>query len=301
MGTLIEVTLWSDSQEQADLGSHLVFDEFQRVDKLMTTWLPENSVGLVNQHAHKKPVVVDKETFDVVKTSVTWSKRLFGVFDITIGAFKGLWKFDHDNDGTLPDAASIKKQLPLVNYKNLALNPSKNTIRFKKAGMRISLGGIAKGYALDNAVKLLRKNQIRNFIIQAGGDMFIGGTKGTKSWTVGIRDPRGPLDAVFAYAKIKNKTFSTSGDYERFTIKDGIRYHHILNPKTGYPAKKSRSVTVVTDSAIDADVLSTALFILGPEKGMPLVETSKNVDAVFVDAHGNTFISTGLKGKIQFP
>ena len=300
MGTLIEVTLWTNSDEQAARSSKLVFDEFKRVDRLMTTWLPENSVGQINQHAFQKPVVVDKETFDVIRLSIQWSKKLLGAFDITIGAFKGLWKFDHDNDGTLPSQKAINEKLPLIGFKKIKLRPSARSVQFKKEGMRLSLGGIAKGYALDNAVKLLRKQNTKNFIIQAGGDMYVSGQKGQKHWTVGIRNPRGSQDAVIAYASIKNKTFSTSGDYERFTIKNNVRYHHILDPQTGHPAPKCRSVTVVTDSALDADVLSTALFVMGASEGMTFVEKTKDVEAVFIDNQGKSHVSTGLKNALTF-
>ena len=264
----------------------------------MSSWLPESDVARVNAAAGKKAIQVDPEVFAVAKRAHEAGKLTSGAFDVTVGAFRGLWKFDEDLDGTIPDAKEVAGRLPLVGYKNLQLNKKAGTLRLKKAGMRLTLGGVAKGYAVDQAVEILHKRGYIDFILQAGGDLYASGQRGDRAWRVGIRDPRGKRDASFALAEVSDRTFSTSGDYERFVVKDGVRYHHILDPKTGYPATRSRSVTVQAKDAITADILSTALFVMGREAGLKLVEKMPDVEAVFVDKDNKVHASSGLKDKI---
>ena len=165
--------------------------------------------------------------------------------------------------------------------------------------MRITVGGIAKGYAVDRAVEILHRDGFANFLLQAGGDLYLSGRKGPHPWRVGIRDPRGPPNSYFAVAEVQDHSFSTSGDYERFILHDGKRYHHILDPATGYPATRSRSVTVLAKNAMTADAYSTALFILGAKAGLQLVETLPGIDAIFVDSDNKVHVSKGLQTKVK--
>jgi thiamine biosynthesis lipoprotein len=298
MGTVVQLTFWTDDDEGAARASSAVFEEIHRVDKLMTTWLPESDVSRINAAAGGKPVKVDPEVIEVIDKAQEVAKATGGAFDITVGAFKGLWKFDQDMDGTLPSEKQVKERLALVGYKNVIVDHKKGTVRLKKKGMAITLGGVAKGYAVDRAMKLLHEAGFVDFIIQAGGDMYVSGKKGADEWIVGIRDPRGPRDAVFAVAKVHDRTFSTSGDYERGFVKDGVRYHHILDPETGQPARRCRSVTVMAKDAFTADAWDTAFFVLGVDKAMKLVEKLPDLDAVMVDADNEVHISSGLQGKV---
>jgi thiamine biosynthesis lipoprotein len=202
-------------------------------------------------------------------------------------------------DGELPDPALVKEKLALVGWRNVVLDKKKRTVRLKKAGMRITLGGIAKGYAVDRSAQILWHAGFVDFILQAGGDMYVSGKKGSKAWTVGIRDPRGKKEASFALAPVENHSFSTSGDYERGFVKDGVRYHHILDPRTGQPARKSRSVTIKAKDAFTADAWSKVLFILGADAAMKLVEDLPDFDAVFVDADNEVHVSSGLKDSLK--
>ena len=190
-------------------------------------------------------------------------------------------------DYTLPDPADVKKRLANIGWKHLKLDKKAKTVFLDKPGMSITLGGIAKGYAVDKCVELLYKEGFTNFMVQAGGDMFVAGKKGTEPWVVGIRDPRGPDGTMFAVAPIENHSFSTSGDYERGFVnpKDNIRYHHILDPRNGFPAHASRSVTVRAKDAYTADAWSKVLFILGPTKSLELIAKEKLTDfeVVWVD------------------
>jgi len=301
MGTIVTVFLWTDDEAKAARAADDVFTEMKRIDMLMTTWTPDSEVSKVNQAAGTRPVAVSAETFAVIARAYDVSRRTRGVFDITVGAFKGLWKFDEDMDGTLPDPAEVKKRLASIGWKHLVLDPRKRTVFLKKPHMQITLGGIAKGYAVDKCKELLHKQGFVDFMIQAGGDMYISGKKGADPWVVGIRDPRGAPDAMFALAPVENHSFSTSGDYERGFVKDGVRYHHILDPRTGQPARASRSVTVRAKDAFTADAWSKVLFILGPEEARALIKREKLTDfeVVWVDDKNQVSMTKGIESTLR--
>lgn len=299
MGTVVQITFWSDDESAAAAAAAAVFDEMKRLDRVMTTWIPESEVSQVNTAAGVSAVQVSEETFLVIERAVEMARRSNGVFDITVGAFKGLWKFDEDMDGTLPSAADVTERKKLVNWRDIVLDKKARTVKLRRKGMSITLGGIAKGYAVDKCAALLREKGFSDFILQAGGDMYVSGKKDTQPWVVGIRDPRGARDAMFAVAPVEDHSFSTSGDYERGFVKDNVRYHHILDPRTAFPAKASRSVTVMAKDAFTADAWSKVLFILGWKKAMPLVEQMKDFEAVFVDPDNQIHISKGLQGRLK--
>jgi thiamine biosynthesis lipoprotein len=211
----------------------------------------------------------------------------------------GLWKFDEDLEKKVPTPAEIKERLKLVDYRKIIVDHEKSTVYLAKKGMRISLGGIAKGYAVDRAVAILRKAGFPDAIVQAGGDLMCSGSKNGNPWVTGIRDPRGPRDAVFARMLLTNHAFSTAGDYERFFILDGKRYHHIIDPRTGYPATASRSVTIYAPNAFLADAVDDAVFILGWEKGFQLIDKLDDVGAVVVDNHGKVHVSKRVLDRVK--
>ncbi len=301
MGTIITVFIWTDDEAKASKGADSVFEEMKRLDSVMTTWTPDSEVSKVNAAAGVKPVAVSDETFKVIERAQDVAKKSRGVFDITVGAFKGLWKFDQDMDGTLPDQAEVKKRLAMIGYKQLVLDKRKKTVFLRKKGMSITLGGIAKGYAVDKCVELLQREGFTNFMIQAGGDMYIAGKKGADPWVVGIRDPRGAPDAMFALAPVEDHSFSTSGDYERGFVKDGVRYHHILDPRTGQPAHASRSVTIRAKDAFTADAWSKVLFILGWKESLALIKREKLTDfeVVWVDDQNTIHMTDGIKSVLK--
>jgi thiamine biosynthesis lipoprotein len=300
MGTLVHISIWHDNDKLAAAAINDVFDEFERLDKLMTSWTDDSVVARINATAGtRKWAKVDEETLLVTNKALEVSRLTGGAFDITVGAFHNLWKFGSNKDGTIPSDADVAERAKLIGYKGIKVNKKKKAIRLKNKGMKITLGGIAKGYAVDRAVAILQKADFPDFIIQAGGDLYVSGKKGSRQWIVGIRDPRGDRATPFAITAIQDMTFSTSGDYERSLIKDGVRYHHILDPTTGKPAMKCRSVTVMAKDAITADGLSTALFVMGVDKGMKLVEKLDDVEAVFVDSENQVHTSSGLKDKLR--
>ena len=300
MGTVVQVTIWTDDEPGAARAAQAVFAEFRRLDAMMTTWTPDSEISKINAAAGSgKAVPVSDEAYAVIARALEVSKASQGVFDITVGAYGGLWKFDEDMDGTLPDPAEVLKRKKLVNWKDVVLDKKRHTVRLKRAGMKITLGGIAKGYAVDRAAALLDQAGFASFIVQAGGDMYVSGDKNGTPWVVGIRDPRGTRDETFAVAPIRDHSFSTSGDYERGFVKDGVRYHHILDPRTGQPARASRAVTIMAKDAFTADAWSKVLFILGAKQAMALVEKLPDFDAVFVDADNHVIMSSGLKDRIK--
>jgi FAD:protein FMN transferase len=310
MGTHITVWLWTADERGAAQAAQAVFAEMKRLDKQMTTWAPRSpgeprsEVLQINDAAGEAPVKVSADTYAVIERALDISRRSGGVFDITIGAFRGLWKFDDDMDGTLPDPAEVKQRLALVNWKDVVLDNRRHSVFLRKKGMAITLGGIAKGFAVDRCAEILRKRGFTNFMMQAGGDLYVSGKKGEEPWMVAIRDPRSPRDAAnafFAVAPIADHSFSTSGDYERGFVKDGVRYHHIIDPRTGQPAHASRSVTLRAKNSFMADAWSKVLFILGPEASLALIKREKLTDfeVAWVDDRNQIVMTEGLQRVVK--
>lgn len=301
MGTIVTVWFWTDREADAARAAEAMFAEIKRLDLEMTTWKPDSDVSRINAAAGDKPVAVSDETRAVIARALDISRRSGGRFDITVQAFHGLWKFDQDMDGSLPDPAEVKRRVALVNWKQIVVDQRRKTVFLRRKGMAITLGGIAKGYAVDKCANLLRARGFTDFMVQAGGDMYVSGSKGPNPWVVGIRDPRGAKDAMFATAPIKNHSFSTSGDYERGFVKDGVRYHHILDPATGQPARASRSVTIRAKDAFTADAWSKVMFIAGWSKGMELIKANKldDFEAVWVDADNTVHMTKGIERDLK--
>lgn len=277
------------------------FDEVLRLEALMTTWKDDSEVSQINKNAGKQPVKVGPETLAVIKKSIWMSEHSEGVFDITFEAMHGLWKFDQDLEEKVPDKAAIEAKRKLIDYKQIVVDDAASTVFLKKAGMKMSLGGIAKGYAVDAASRVLEKEGIKSYFVQAGGDLYVRGRKpGEATYRVGVRDPRAPgQNDYFALLEVEDHAFSTAGDYERGFVKDGKRYHHIIDPRTGYPATASRSVTIWAKDAFTADAIDDAVFILGPEKGLKLVESIDDCGAVIVDQHNKVWVSNRLKDRLK--
>ena len=274
--------------------------EIRRIETLMTTWRPDSEISKINAAAGKSAIRVSDETLAVIKDSIHTSAISEGTFDITFHTLHGLWKFDEDLDPHPPSERDIKARLPFVGYKNIVVDDAKKTVMLAKEKTQIGLGGIAKGYAVDRAVAVLEQVGLTSFFVQAGGDLFARGKKpdGT-DWQAGIRDPRGPENKWFAKLPLSDHAFSTAGDYERSYVVGGKRYHHIIDPRTGYPATACRSVTVWATRALVADEIDDAVFILGPKKGLELVESLEGVGAVIVDAKNNLWVSKRLQGKLE--
>src|SRR5262249_8828646 len=256
-------------------------------------------VEQLNAAAGKHPVQVGTELRDVLRAAHQVSDWTAGKFDVTFGVLSGLWKFDYQNqDGTIPERSEVLRRLRLIDYRDIVVDERAGTVFLRREGMKMNLGGIGKGYAVDRARDMLRERGFRDFMIQFGGDMYVAGRSGDRPWRLGIQDPRGAANRIFSSIDLSESTFSTSGDLARFFIKDGRRYHHILDSPTRETAQGCRSVTIVTGSATLADGLSAGVFILGPEAGMALIERMPDVEGVIVSAKNEVLVSSGLRGRL---
>ncbi len=298
MGSQLRLAAWTADEPSAVAAFEQVFREFDRLEALLSIWKPGSDVVRINEAAGRTAVAVSRDTIVVLEAAAQASEWTGGKFDITFGALADIWKFDHDQDDTVPDRRAIEARLPLVDYRFVHVDRAAGTAFISKADTRIHLGGIGKGYAVDRAAVILRARGLSDFLIQSGGDLYVAGLNDGAPWKLGIADPRGTGGQTFATLELSNGTLSTSGDYERFFIENGIRYHHLLDPDRGTPAAGSRSVTIVADSAMLADVLSTGVFVLGPEAGMALLERLPQVEGVIVSASNQVLVSSGLTGRV---
>jgi thiamine biosynthesis lipoprotein len=303
MGTHVELTAFTTSELDARaVKAALVgaVDEIRRLEALMTTWRDDSEISRVNAAAGKAAVKVSPETLAVVLKSNWMSAHSEGVFDISFEAMHGLWKFDQDLEEKVPDAQAIEAARKLIDWRAIEVDETASTVKLARPGMRISLCGIAKGYAVDVAARSLERAGVHAFFVQAGGDLFVRGKKPDgAAFRVGVRDPRDASGGYFAYLPVEDHAFSTAGDYERSFVKDGKRYHHIIDPRTGWPATASRSVTIWAKDAFTADALDDSVFILGPEKGLALIESIDDAGCVIVDAKNKVWVSKRLEGKLQ--
>jgi thiamine biosynthesis lipoprotein len=297
MGTIVEITLIGDEEETAKKAALQAFQEIKRIEHLMSPWIESSDVSRINRAAGKEWENVSPDTLKVIKKAEEVSEISEGAFDITVGPLVQLWRKAREK-GIPPQLDEIKKNLTLVNFRNVMTNPEGNVF-LKKRGMTIDLGGIAKGYAVDKAFELLISLGYKNLIVNAGGDLRVGGSKPQGPWSIGIQHPRDP-EKIMARISVSDTAVATSGDYEKFFIHQGKRYHHILNPKNGFPAEKCQSVTVLYKEGIMADALATAIFVLGPEKGYPLCQRLEGMDSLIVDRDGKTIFTPNLKGRLSF-
>jgi thiamine biosynthesis lipoprotein len=298
MGSELRLSAWTTDETSALAAFEEVFGEFDRLESLMSVWREGSDIERLNAAAGVQPVPVSPEVREVLAIARQVADLTGGKFDITFGALADIWKFDQDQDNRVPTSADIRARLPLIDYRAVEVDEHGGAAFVGRKGMRVHLGGIGKGYAIDRGAAIFRRRNVRNFMIQAGGDLYVAGLHGDRPWRVAIRDPRGPADRIFAALDLSDGTFSTSGDYERYFLKDGRRYHHIIDPDTGEPAMGCRSVTIVTDTAVLADALSTGVFVLGPVEGMALIERLPQVEGVIVSAANEVLISNGLKGRL---
>lgn len=299
MGAEVRVTIWASQDEAAQAAMAAVFREFDRLDRLLSIWKPGSDVQRLNASAGVAPVRVAPETREILRVARQISAWTAGKFDITFGALAEVWKFDHDQDNRVPTDAEIAARLPLIDSGAVVVDEGTGTAFVAGRGMKVHLGGIGKGYAIDRAVALLRGAGFEHFMVQAGGDLFVSGQPGNRPWRLGINDPRGAPNESFATIELRDRTFSTSGDYERFFIADGTRFHHLLDPDSGRPVQGCRSVTIVATTAAVADGLSTGVFIMGPVAGMGLIEQLPEVEGVIVSSANEVLISSGLRGRVH--
>lgn len=274
-------------------------EEMRRLEDLMSEWRADSEIGRLNAQAGEW-VSVSPATLEVVEKSLWVGKLSGGVFDITFQTMSGLWRFGGDSDPQpkLPAQAAVAAAKKLVDYRKVEVNAERSALRIGKE-QKIGLGGIAKGYIVDRAASILKNAGIDAFLVQAGGDLYGAGKKPDGSrWVSGIQDPRGAQGSFFATLELEDHAFSTAGDYARSYVIGKKRYHHIIDPRTGYPATACRSVTIWAKDAFVADAIDDAVFILGPERGLELVESTDDAGAVIVDSQNRVWISKRLEGRV---
>lgn len=272
------------------------FRRLREIEDRMSANKDGTEIDAVNKAAGGKPVAVSPDSFHVISKAVDYARRTSGAFDPSIGPLVKLWNIG-DNSGSVPPKDAIRKVLPLVDWRRIELDPAKYTVRLAQAGMRIDLGAIAKGYAADEVSRILGEHKVKAAVVDLGGNVLVYGKKKDGSpWRVGVQNPESDRGAYIGLVSGSGMTVVTSGIYERYFMQDGVRYHHILDTKTGYPVDNGLvSVTIIAQSSTDADGLSTSVFALGLEKGMEFVTRTDGVEAVFIDKDNRVYMSPGAK------
>ncbi len=301
MSTRIDVSIAGASEADAQADVAAVRAIFEGVEARMNEWRPDAPLGRVNAAAGSaEPVAVPRDLLVVVRRGLEIGELTGGAFDITWAAMWGLWDFKAAKPRP-PASDEVARRLKLIGFRRVQVDVAASTVRLPEAGMKIGLGGIAKGRALDESAAALRARGRRSFLLSAGGQVYAGGDKGGRPWRVGVRDPRGGPDDWFAFIDVTDKSVSTSGDYERYFIgADGVRYHHIIDPATGQPSRTGvRSATVVSGDATLADALSTALMIVPPREGLKLAQWHRDLEALLVLDDGTVLATPGLKPRLN--
>ena len=288
----------TDEQAKADVTAALAIAKEIEADTSL--FKAGSDVSQINRMAGKAPVKVHPDTMAITSKSVEYSEKMGGALDITIAPVEQLWGF-YNQKYHVPTDQELSVVLPLVNYKDIVMDPAAGTIMLKREGMMMDLGGEAKGYALGAMAAKLRERGVKNAVINFGGSVAaIGKGRKGNGWVVGVKDPRGDAGGLKGSLLITDGFVSTSGDYERFFVKDNIRYCHILDPKTGRQPRGVTGVTVAGPDPFLEDVVDTPLLVMGPEKGMPFIETQSGFDAIFVLQDGSTVMTPGIKTKYHY-
>jgi thiamine biosynthesis lipoprotein len=290
MGTAIRVDLWADEPAAGRAAIDAVMGEMARIDRTMSPHRADSELSRLNAGAAAAPVPVSGEMFALLARAVAFSRLSGGAFDLTYASVGHL--FDY-RQGRRPDDATLARAREAIGWRHLELDARERTVRFNHPGTRIDLGGFAKGHAVDNATALLRGRGIRHAIVSAGGDSRVLGDRRGEPWTVAVRHPR-RAEEVVAVLPLADCAISTSGDYERFFDEGDVRWHHIVDPTTGRSPDRVHSVTILADDGLTAEALSKTVFVLGVERGLPLVESVPGADAVVVDADGRLHTTAGL-------
>ncbi len=290
MGTEVSVYLWSDDPEAGRRALEEVFSEAARIDRLMSTYKDESEISKINRGAAIEPVAAGEELFRLIQRSLDISVLTRGAFDITYDSVGQHYDF---RARQRPGQEVVESERAFIDYRLVLLDRAAGTVSFAKEGVRINLGGIAKGYVVERGVDVLRRLDVEHAIVTAGGDSRLLGDRRGRPWMVGIRDPRED-DKVAISLPLADEAISTSGDYERFFDEDGVRYHHIIRPSTGEPASGVHSATVIGPDAVITDALSTSVFVLGVHEGLTLIGALPDYESIVIDAAGQVFFSDGL-------
>ncbi|QLG47285.1 FAD:protein FMN transferase [Costertonia aggregata] len=293
MGSRFEITVIAPNEEIGYINIDEAVAEITRIEKMISSWDEDSETSLINKNAGIKPVKVSKELFMLLQRARQISEITDGAFDVTYASMDAVWKFD----GSMkypPTESEIKKSVSKVGYEDMILDPVANTVFLRKKGMKIGLGGIGKGYAADKAKEFLISKQVEGGIINAGGDLTTWGTKVTgEKWLIGIANPLSK-DKMFSWLPVVESSVATSGNYEKFVVFNGEKYTHVIDPRTGYPSSGIKSVSIFAKSAELCDALATAVFIMGKETGLSLVNQLGGTEVIIVDSDNKFHKSSGI-------
>lgn len=300
MGTYIQIQIYGLPEESARKAAEQGFEKVAELERMAHPQWPSSDVFRVNQAAGRDAVSVHPDIYGVLQLAQETSANSDGAFDVTFAGVGRLWNIQDPEKFRIPSDEELAAAIKLIDYRKLQLMDN-NMVRLDGEGMRLNLGGIAKGWAADRAMDVLRAAGVKNAIVNAGGNMMIIGDKNGKPWRIGIQDPRNERGKYLGILEITGDlAIATSGDYERFVMRDGVRYHHIIDPKTGRSANLCQSVTILAPTAVLSDALSTAVFVLGPEKGLGmLAKDYPDCDALIVDANGKRHLTPHFKERVR--
>lgn len=294
MGNRFEITVEANSDSEAELFLDLAVNEIKRIEEKLSTYKEHSETNLINNNAGKKPISVSEETFRLIQRSIKISEITQGAFDITYGSIdKRFWNFD-TRMKALPDRETAKKLVKLINYKNIILDDKDFTVFLKEEGMRIGFGGIGKGYAAENAKKILISNGVKAGIVNASGDLTaFGKPEGIDCWTIGIANPD-VVQQSFSTMEITDMAVATSGNYEKFVVIDGKKYSHTIDPKTGYPISGIKSVTIISPNAEISDAFATPVTIMGIKAGLAMINQIKGIECIIIDDDNKIYTSNNI-------
>lgn len=297
MGNAFEITVLTKDEAWAFEKIDIAIQEIKRIESLLTTYHESSQTNLINQAAGEKAVKVDKEVFNLIQRANKISQLTDGAFDLSYGSIdKKFWNFDVKMS-ELPDAKTAKENVKLINFKNILLNEKELTVMLKEKGMRIGFGGIGKGYAADKAKQILQKEGVESGIVNASGDLTTWGYQANnKAWTVGIANPD-QKNTPFSYLNITNMAMATSGNYEKYVMIAGEKYSHTINPKTGFPIKGIKSVTVISPNAEICDAMATPISVMGIKAGLNLINQLHQVECIIIDDHNKIYCSNNIRLK----
>lgn len=298
MGTLVFVTGVAPDEETAKGAVAEGLKEIRRIEQFMSTWISTSELSKVNLAAGKSPIQVGVENMEVLKASLDMSALTEGGFNIAVGPAVDAWNVSQE--GRIPSKKELEEVRPLTVLSQIALDETAGTVFLKRGGMKIDVGGIGKGFAADLVVEVMKSSGATAGVVALSGDIkTFGRLPDQERFVFGIQHPRKEQGVILGRIELENEAVSTAGDYQRFIMKDGIRYHHILDPATLQPARGCQSVTIIAKDGVMADGLDTGIFVMGPEKGMALIESLPAVEGVIVNAKGEVKVSSGLKSRLR--
>ena len=290
MGTEVSVYFWHEDEDRGNAIIEEVFGEVDRINALMSTYVESSLISEINRRAADEPVFAGEELFQLIRRSLDISVLTRGAFDITYDSVGQHYDF---RERRRPDEATTETERQRINFRYVTLDQASVTVRFEQQGVRINLGGIAKGYVVERGVDILRQHGVENGVVTAGGDSRLLGDRRGRPWMIGIRDPRKDGEVAIS-VPLEDEAISTSGDYERYFDEDGMRYHHIIKPSSGQPVEGIHSATVIGPDAVMTDALSTSVFVMGVDEGLKLIGCLPDYEAIVIDADGQIYYSTGL-------